>query len=103
MGNYLIGQDGTENLNKLNEIVEQEFDELAHKTHLSLNELMQIVEEVNIVKLHQAAHEALRKISYAVDLTPVQIYEVFTDHRDAPLEDIVKRLHEKSVENRAKF
>lgn len=102
----MIGQgqyDVTDDLNKLNKFVEHEIDELAHKTHLSLNELMEIIEEVNIVKLHEAAHEALRRISYAVDLTPAQIYEVFTDHRDAPLEDLVKRLHEKSSENRAKF
>lgn len=92
-----------EDLDKLNKFVEHEIDELAHRTHLSLKELMEIIEEVNIVKLHEAAHEALRKISYAVDLTPSQIYDVFTEHRDSPLEDLVKRLHEKSCENRAKF
>ena len=103
MGTYNIGQDAAENLNDLNAFVEREMDDLAQKTHLSLNELMAIIEEVNIVRLHEAAHEAMRKICYAVDLTPAQIYEVFTDHRGAPLEDIVNRLHAKSLENRAKF
>jgi len=92
-----------EDLQKLNEFVGHELDDLAKKTHISMKELMEIIEEVNIVKLHQAAHEAMRKISYAVDLTPAQIYQIFTDHRDAPLEDLCKRLHEKCLENRSKF
>jgi len=92
-----------EDLEKLNEFVGHELDDLAKKTHISMKELMEIIEEVNIVKLHQAAHEAMRKISYAVDLTPGQIYQIFTDHRDAPIEDLCKRLHEKSLENRSKF
>ena len=70
---------------------------------ISVKELMEIIEEVNIVRLHAAAHDALKKIAYAVDLTPAQIYEVFTDHRGAPLEDLCKRLHEKSLQNRSKF
>jgi hypothetical protein len=90
-------------LEKLNKFVGQELDDLAKKTHISLRELMEIIEEVNIVKLHEAAHEALKKISYAVDLTPEQIFQVFTDHKDAPLEDLCKRLHEKSLVNRSKF
>ena len=96
-------EDLNEELNKLGKFVEKEIGDVCNKTHLSQKELMEIIEEVNIVKLHEAAHEALRKISYAVDLTPAQIYEIFTDHRNAPLEDLVKRLHEKSLENRAKF
>lgn len=90
-------------LERLNRFVGDELDHLARKTRLSMNELMEIIEEVNIVKLHEAAHEAMKKIAYAVDLTPAQIYAVFTDHKDAPLEDLCKRLHEKSVENRSKF
>ena len=98
------GQDDlNEDLDKLGKFVEKEIGDVATKTHLSVKELMEIIEEVNIVKLHEAAHEALRKIAYAVDLTPTQIYEVFTDHKNAPLEDLVKRLHEKSVQNRSKF
>ena len=96
-------EDLNEDLDKLGKFVQKEIEEVATKTHLSMKELMEIIEEVNIVKLHEAAHEALKKISYAVDLTPHQIFEVFTDHREAPLEDIVKRLHAKCCENRSKF
>ena len=96
-------EDLNEELENLGKFVEKEIAEVATKTHLSPKELMEIIEEVNIVKLHEAAHEALKKISYAVDLTPAQIYEVFTDHRNAPLEDLVKRLHEKCLLNRSKF
>ena len=96
-------KDIDEDLDKLNRFVGGELDNVAKKTHLSTKELMEIIEEVNIVRLHDAAHQAMKKISYAVDLTPAQIYEVFTDHKDAPLEDLCKRLHEKSVENRSKF
>ena len=92
-----------EDIDKLNKFVAYQIDELAKKAHLSVKELMEIMEEVNVVKLYQATGEVLRKISYAVDLTPEQIEEVFTDHRNAPLEDIVKRLHEKSLINRSKF
>lgn len=92
-----------EDLEKLEKFVEKEIEEVATKTHLTVKELMDIIEEVNIVKLHEAAHEALKKISYAVDLTPGQIYEIFNDHRSAPLEDLCKRLHEASLLNRSKF
>ena len=92
-----------EECDRLKSFVEHEVDEAAKKCHISVLELMQIIEEVNIVQLHEAAHEAFKKISYAVDLTPVQIYEVFMDHREAPLEDLCKRLHETSMVNRSKF
>jgi len=92
-----------EDLEKLNKFVGHELEDVAKKSHISVKELMEIIEEVNIVRLHAAAHDALKKIAYAVDLTPAQIYEVFTDHRGAPLEDLCKRLHEKSLQNRSKF
>ncbi len=96
-------EDVDKDLQKLNEFVGHELDDVAKKSHITMKELMEIIEEVNIVKLHEAAHEAMKKISYAVDLTPAQIYEVFTHHKDAPIEDLCKRLHEKSVQNRSKF
>lgn len=102
MGSY-AREYPNEDLNRLGSYVKGEFDALADKTHLSLMELMEIIEEVNIDKLHEAAQQALHRISYAVDLTPEQIYAVFTQHRGAGLDDVVRRLHEKSSENRAKF
>lgn len=90
-------------LDKLNKFVHQELDDIAKKTHVSMKELMEIMEEVNIIKLHEAAREALRKIAHATDLTPAQIEEIFTHHRGAPLEDICTRLLEKSMVNRSKF
>ena len=98
-----VQNDLNEHLNKLGKFVEHEVDEAAKKCQITVNELLVIIEEVNIVRLHKAAHEALKKISYAVDLTPTQIYEVFTHHREASLADLVKRLHEMSVLNRSKF
>ena len=92
-----------EDIEQLKKFVAFQLDELAKNTDLTVKELMEIMEEVNIVKLSQATGEAMRKISYAVDLTPAQIEEVFTDHRDATLDDIVSRLHEKSLINRSKF
>ena len=96
-------EDLSEDLDRLNKFVEHEVDEAAKKCHITVQELMAIIEEVNIVKLHEAAHEALKKISYAVDLTPAQIYEIFTVHREAPLDDLCTRLHDMSVLNRSKF
>ena len=90
-------------LGKLNKFVGHELDDIAKKTHISMKELMEIIEEVNLVRLHEAAQEALRKIAHATDLTPAQIEEVFTNHRGAELEDICQRLHEKSMVNRSKF
>ena len=92
-----------EDIEQLKKFVAYQIDELAKNTNLSVKELMEIMEEVNIVKLYQATGEVLRKISYAVDLTPEQIEEVFTDHRNATLDDLVTRLHEKSSINRSKF
>ena len=85
---------------KLGKLVEESFESVAKLTKLSVHEVLHIIEEVDVTQLKQATYEAIKKISNATDLHSAQITAIFLANKDASIDDIVNRLHEKSRENR---
>lgn len=108
--------DNKDDIEKLGKFVAEAFAEIASATGLSDKEVLRVIKDTdvemlkdvlkdstNVDALKEGIQEAIKKISLAIDLDTKQISEIFTEKRDAGLDDIVTRLYNKGQANRAKF
>ena len=105
-----------DDMEKLTKIVEGAFKAIANATGLSEKEVRHAMEDVHVDMLkdvlkddthadvlRKAIQEAIKTISLATDLDTEQISDIFSAKRDASLNDIVSRLHDRTQTSREKF
>ena len=100
-------------IERLRKVVAGAFGAIAKATGLSENEVLHVIEDihvdmledvlkegVNVDVLKTAIQEAIKQISLATALDTQQITDIFSAKKNTNLDDIVRRLHDRSQANR---
>ncbi len=112
---YAAAQQTEENdIAKLTVVVTEAIEAIADAIGLTFQEALDLLEECSVAdlregksskpfnrsKFNRALDRSIKAISYATALNSTEISKIFTDEKQASVEDIVSRLRQKSRQNR---
>ena len=114
---YAAAQQTEENdIQKLTVVVTEAIERIASSSGLSEEKVLKILEAYSVAEIREgkingeaafkasafnkALDKAVKSISYATGLNSVEISSVFNEIRGSSLDNVVRRLREKSKQNR---